>query len=100
MSAIDFITNEDQDLLESDTDLDFVEDVSDSQHIHDLLQLEPGELAYDPLIGVGIERNMNGKADGSLKKTIYLQLQADRYSVKQLLIDDEGNINIDAEREG
>lgn len=99
MSAIDFITDEDQDLLESANDLDFVEDESDSQHIHDLLQLEPGELIYDPLMGVGIERNINGKADGSLKKMIYLQLQADGYSVRQLTIDDEGNIDINAERE-
>lgn len=99
MSAIDFLTDEDRDLIESEDDLDFVEDISDRQHVQDILELEPGELVTDPLIGVGVERYINGKQDGSLKKSIYLQLQADRYNVKTLQIDDDGNIDIDAERE-
>lgn len=99
MNAIDYIVDSDNDLVEGD-DLDFVEDISDGQHIQDILQLEPGELKYDPLIGVGIERYINGLADGSLKKNIFLQLEADNYNVKELQVTDGGNIEIDAEREG
>lgn len=98
MSAIDFILDVDNDLVES-TDGDFVEGESDGQHIQDLLMLEPGELVYDPLIGVAIERYRNGMADGNLNKTIYMQLQADRYKIEKLLIEGSGNIEIDAVRE-
>lgn len=99
MSAIDFLLDENNDLLEGD-DYDIVEGDSDRQHIQDILQLEPGELKYDPLMGVGIERYMNGLADGSLNKNIYLQLQADKYNVKEMQIDENGNIGINAQREG
>lgn len=98
MSATDYIVDEHNDMVEA-ADFDFTEDSSDGQHIQDLLQLEPGELLYDPLMGVGIERYINGLADGNLRKNIYLQLQADKYRVNKLLIDNEGNIDIDADRE-
>jgi hypothetical protein len=98
MSAIDFLLSDDGDLFETATG-QWVDTNSDGQHVHDILQLEPGELVTDPLIGVGIERNINGNVDGSLKKNIYLQLQADGYRVNLLSVDENGNIEIDVERE-
>lgn len=99
MSAIDFLLDDNDDLLEDDSG-DIIEGVSDGQNIKDLLNLEPGELKYDPLMGVGITRYINGKADASLNKTISMQLQADRFVLNEFSIDRDGNIDIDAERKG
>lgn len=101
MSAIDFILDADNDLAEG-TDGDFVEGESDGQHIQDLLLLEPGELVYDPLMGIALERYRNGSADEYLYKTIHLQLQADNYQVEGLVIEENEqieNIEIDAIRD-
>lgn len=97
MTSNDFLTDESGDLLEENGD--WVEGASDDQHIYDLIDLEPGELKLDPLIGVGIRKAVNGVIDGGVERNIYLQLQADKYRIKSLSFN-YPNVDIDAEREG
>ncbi len=97
-NAIDFLIEDDGDLVENPVTLDWEEGNSDGQHIQDILQLEPGELKYDILMGVGITRAINGPAaDGQLRRIIQMQLEADDYSIKKLTVTNE-TIEIDAER--
>ena len=98
MIAIDYLTDEDGDMVEDATTLDFVEGESDDQHIQDIMRFEPGEMKYDVLMGVGIEKQINGVTnDGALRKLITLQLEADNYRVSELKIEGE-LIDINAER--
>jgi hypothetical protein len=98
MTAIDYLTDEDGDMQEDAVTLDFVEGVSDDQHIEDIIRFEPGEMKYDVLMGVGIEKQINGITNnGGLRKLITLQLEADGYRVSELRIDGE-LIDINAER--
>lgn len=80
-------------------DGDFVIGESDGQHIEAIFILEPGELKSNPLVGIGIQKKINGSADGDLRREAYLQLQADGYQVNQLNLNEE-IIEIDAERNG
>jgi hypothetical protein len=99
MNATDFLVGEKNDLQEDAVTLDWVEGNSDGQHIQDILTIEPGELKYDVLMGVGILRSMNGPSNSALRKTILMQLEADGYSVQQLIVDIENEkIEVDAER--
>jgi hypothetical protein len=97
MKAIDFIENDEGELLENATG-DFVEDESDGQHIQSIFEVAPGDLHYQPLIGVGITKNVKGVYDGHLRKKVFTNLEADNYSVNKLIISKTGQINIDAER--
>ena len=89
-------------MLDENGDLDFTGGdfaigESDGQHIQDILLIEPGELKSDLLTGVGIQKKINGSADGELRATTMLQLQADGYQVNSLNLNEE-IIQIDAER--
>lgn len=98
MISFDYLMDEDGDMVEDANTLDFVEGESDDQHIQDIMRFEPGELKYDVLMGVGIEKQVNGISnDGALRKLITLQLEADNYRVSQLRIQGE-LIDINAER--
>ncbi|MGQ0737670.1 MAG: hypothetical protein ACT4OJ_01295 [Bacteroidota bacterium] len=98
MIAIDYLTDDNGDIAEDPVTLDFVEGASDDQHIEDIMRFEPGEMKYDVLMGVGIEKQINGVTnDGALRKLITLQLEADDYRVSELRIAGE-LIDINAER--
>jgi len=102
MNAVDFLVDANGDLQEDPVTQDWVEGNSDGQHIQDILTLEPGELKYDPLMGVGILKSMNGPSNNSaLRKTILMQLEADEYNVLNLILETNengiSNIQIDAE---
>lgn len=77
---------------------DYVMDESDMQHIEDILDGYPGEYRNAPLLGVYLQRAVNGLMDGSIRRDININLQSDNYSVKKIEITDT-NLNIDAERQ-
>jgi hypothetical protein len=95
MISTDLLLDEIGDLLE--TDGDFVEGESDDQHIEDILDAYPGEYRHAPILGVYLQRAVNGLVDGSLRRDIKLNLESDNYSVKKVEISQE-NLSIDAER--
>lgn len=80
-------------------DGDYVMGESDMQHIEDILDAYPGEYRNAPLLGVYLQRAVNGLMDGSIRRDININLQSDNYQVKKVEITDT-NLNIDAERNG
>lgn len=80
-------------------DGDYVMGESDMQHIEDILDAYPGEYRNAPLLGVYLQRAINGLLDGSIRRDININLQSDNYLVKKVEITDT-NLNIDAERNG
>lgn len=90
--AIDLIYDENKELLIKDGDLVLGE--SDYQHVELLLSTEPGEWKESPLTGVGINKHINGKLDGDLKRLIALQLEADGFQASGIEIKEQ-QINID-----
>lgn len=79
-------------------DGDYVMGESDMQHIEDILDAYPGEYRNAPLLGVYLQRGINGLMNGSIRRDININLQADNYLVKKVEITDS-NLNIDAERQ-
>jgi len=78
---------------------DYVMGESDMQHIEDILDAYPGEYRNAPLLGVYLQRGINGLIDGSIRRDININLQSDNYKVKKVEITDT-SLNIDAERNG
>lgn len=78
---------------------DYVMGESDDQHIEDILDAYPGEYRNAPMLGVYIQRGINGLLDGSIRRDINIHLQSDQYKVRKLEINGE-KISINAERNG
>jgi len=95
MEAIDFLLDENGDELLMSGDL--VLGASDEQHISDILVSYPGEWKQNPLCGVNIRRAINGSLNGTIRRDVRLQLEADGYKVKNITFT-ESELNIDAER--
>lgn len=97
MAAAKDILITDDDLVFQNGDFAIIE--SDSQHIQDIIHESTGAYKQFPLVGVGIFNYLNGSNFGNgLKKEITSQLIIDGYSINQLDVDTEGNINVDAVR--
>lgn len=99
MAYKDIITDSNNDL--EIVNGDFKVDESDSQHVEHILIADKGQFRQHPLIGVGINRQMNGSINPQeIRQTIKLQLESDGYNVRKIDIDpsDEMKIDIDAER--
>lgn len=99
MISIDFLRDENGDLLEDPGTLDFIEGPSDAQHKEDCMLTEPGTLIHNILAGVGLQKQINGAVDGRVKGEIQMQLEADGYKDVNISITGE-IIYIHAEREG
>lgn len=95
MEAIDLLMDDIGDELLINDDL--VLSPSDDQHISDILVSYPGEWKQSPLCGVYIRRSLNGSLDGTIRRDVRLQLEADGYKVKNITFSDS-ELNIDAER--
>jgi hypothetical protein len=78
---------------------DLVTGPSDWQHVHDILESYPGSYKQFPLVGVNVTKAVNGPIDGSLRKEIMLQLEADGYSVRSIVLTEQ-ELSIDAQRNG
>lgn len=78
---------------------DFVITDSDQQHIEDIVEAYPGHYKEFPLLGVGVRQYINASgSQAELQSQIRLQLEADGYTINNVIIGDEGKIYIDAER--
>jgi hypothetical protein len=92
MAAIDYMRDVDNDI--AIVNGDFAIGLSDEQHIADILQAYPGDFKQFPLVGVNINKAINGAVDGELRKEIRLQLVADGYNVTGIdFINDQLLIN-------
>lgn len=78
----DFLTDVDGDLQIENGD--FLTGHSDDQHIQHLLQSTIGTIKDAPLLGVGIVDQSSGVIDGSIKRKIDINLQADGYSLRSI----------------
>ena len=93
-----------RDIKLTDNDLefnngDFIITNSDQQHIEDIVEAYTGSYKEFPLLGVGIRQYINAAgAQAELQSIIRLQLEADGYTVNNIILGDEGQIFIDAER--
>ena len=76
---------------------DFLIDKSNCQHIEDILIACPGEYKQNPMIGAAIRNALNGSLDGSLKRSIRINLERDGFTVNSILQDSDGNIQIDCQ---
>jgi hypothetical protein len=77
--------------IEYDNDLvirngDFDIEFSDENHVEDILNSYLGHWKQFPLLGIGIERELNIKADNQqiIKRKIQQQLESDGYKVGQI----------------
>jgi hypothetical protein len=89
-------------LTENDLEIqngDFVISKSDQQHIEDIVDAFQGYYKEFPLLGVGIRQFINASGvQAELQTNIQLQLESDGYSVNDIIINEAGNVFIDAER--
>lgn len=78
---------------------DFVTGTSDDQHVKLLLELNKGELKENPTIGVGLNQYLKKQHTSltELKRAIKVGLEADSYKLNELVIEDNGEFNLDYE---
>lgn len=78
---------------------DFFVDDSDQQHIQHILIADLGQFRQWPLTGVGIKKYLNGSVNKTdLKQSIRVQLLADNFNVKRIVVENDFSIKIDAKR--
>lgn len=75
---------------------DFKVDDSAEQHIQHILTAAPGHYKQYPLIGADVTKMLNGPVGLSEKIKIKTALNADGFTVKNIIFNQEG-IQIDAE---
>jgi len=94
-------------LLDDDFDLmiengDFVVNESDEQHLQLIALLEPGQLRFSPLTGLGLFRRLQSPLDKSqqdrTRKDLYEQLEFDGYRPSTASIEFGTDIEIKADR--
>lgn len=96
----DILTGSDGDMLVEGGD--WVVGTSDEQHIEAILISDFGNWRQYPLLGVGVANFLlmpiDSESVNELKRKIRLQLEYDGYQVRELIIDGQLNINVDAKR--
>lgn len=97
MDVKDIRLDENEDVKITRGDFDLFE--SDQMHIEHILRSNKGYWFEFPLLGVGIISEQNGsKSRQQLKQDIRRQLVYDNYSIRELNISRENEININAVR--
>ena len=84
-------------LIEND---DLVISVSDQQQQERLLMTEKGDVKQFPDAGVGTLKFLESEDAGSLLREIALQFSADGMNVKEVKLNDNGKILVNAPYEG
>lgn len=94
-------------LLDDDFDLrwengDFVIGDADEQHLQLIMLLEKGQIAYKPLIGLGISKQLNSPLSTAQKDKVrretFIQLEMDGYNIGTADVDFDTDITIKADR--
>ena len=84
MKANDLKLDEDGDLYIDPNTGDLKIDLSDKQHIKDIINSNTGWWKQFPLVGVGVQYYLNSSGlDQQLEREIKVQLTADGYSVER-----------------
>lgn len=97
MEAIDIRLDEDEDIKIDSGDFDLTE--SDTRHIEHILKSHKGHWFEYPLLGVGIlDELYSSNSRQELKQNIRRQLVFDNYTVKEIIISNDIEVSIDAER--
>ena len=92
MDIVDFTYRED-DLQIKGGDLFY--DVSEQDHIRDIVYANKGEYRHNPLVGVSILNVMNGtESIDSIRKRIALQLEYDNFDVESISLLDQDEFRI------
>ena len=78
---------------------DFVVGKSDQQHVQHLLKAEPGQYYHAPTLGIGINNQLNASLDANeISQQIRVGLEADNYNVREIVVTDDFEVSIDAEK--
>lgn len=94
-------------LLDDDFDLqfkngDFATGDSDENHLQKIILLEPGQVRFSPLTGLGMAQKLQSplglKQQDSLRRDIYLQLEIDGYNPNTANVTFGEEIEIKADR--
>jgi hypothetical protein len=90
-------------LLDENNDLkiingDFIIGESTNQNVELLFRTSPGEWKEHIETGIAIQRSSNGNLDRFLDRTIRVQMEADGYIIKKLVINEFG-VSIDGQYE-
>ena len=93
--AYDILYGDDGELLIKDGD--FVTDVSNYQHIEDIMAAAPGHFRQYPVIGANILQQNNGIIDEAYKRLIRINLESDGFNVEKIDYTN-GELTIEANR--
>ena len=91
----DFLTNTNDLTINNNGDFQITE--SNDQNIEDILYSVPGYWKESPLVGVNLYYflNSSGKQQ-EMKNIINTQLTSDGFTIKYLIVNQDGTINLDA----
>ena len=93
----DIILTEENDLMFENGD--FVVNDSDQQHVLLILNTNQGSWKQFPFLAVGIRRYLNSSGQSQvLRRSIQVQLEADGYNVKDVIVQNNDVYSIDANR--
>lgn len=96
ISVKDIIYEEDVKFANGDFDINF----SDDQHVEDILKGYLGHWKQTPLLGVGIEMQLNAKNSEQqiIKRKIQQQLNSDGYNVGEIIVTENKTFSLEFER--
>lgn len=81
---------------------DLVVDDADEQHLGLILLLEPGQLAYRPLVGLGVSKlllsPLTAPQKDKTRREAFIQLEMDGYNTGTAEIEFNNDITIKADR--
>jgi len=78
---------------------DFVVKAADQMHIQHILKAYPGQFYQHPLVGLGVRDYQAASVNPQrLKQAIKTQLKADNIITKEIQINEDFVVNIDAKR--
>lgn len=93
----DFLYNSDGDLSIKNGDIEV--GPSDNQHLEDIMLADWGQFRQYPELGVGIERFFMGNYSKQyIRKEIRREVESDNFTITNLELDGDLNINLRAKR--
>lgn len=78
---------------------DFVTGDPQQQDIQHILLAEKGQFRQFPTLGVGVRKRLNGPFSvEELRRDVRINLESDGFKVNKVDTDEDGNIQVDAEK--